>query len=68
MKDINNNDIENLMIEPAVPFTGFVYLSEDEKLLKDALRSDMEKLQLFTKMLRRNATLSKAVISNISPE
>lgn len=37
---------------------GFVFESEDDRLLKDALRPDMEKIQLFTKMLRRNTVLS----------
>ena len=59
----NNHDIINLVNEPSTPYTGFVQLSEDEKLLHDALRPDIEKLQLFTKMIRRNATLNKAVIS-----
>jgi hypothetical protein len=37
---------------------GFVFESEEDRLLKDALRPAMEKLQLFTKMLRRNAMLT----------
>lgn len=41
---------------------GFVHQSEDEKLLEDALRPDLEKLHLFTKMLQRNIVLKKAVI------
>jgi hypothetical protein len=60
----NNDNIKNQVNEPSVPYSGFVHLSEDEKLLHDALRPDIEKLQLFTKMIRRNATLNKAVISN----
>lgn len=67
MKD-NQKDIENLLNEPSVSYTGFAHLSEDEKLLKDALRPDIEKLQLFTKMLRRNTALNKAVISTKSTE
>ena len=43
---------------------GFVNKSEIEKLKEDIYRPDKEKLQLFIKMLRRNATLNKAVIKN----
>ena len=39
---------------------GFVNESEDERLLKDSKRSGLEKLQLFTKMIRRNSMLNKA--------
>jgi len=38
--------------------------SESERLRKDVFRSDIDKLQLFTKMLRRNALLRKAKISH----
>jgi hypothetical protein len=37
-------------------------LSETERLKRDIYRPDMEKLRLFTKMLRTNALLKKAVI------
>jgi len=37
-------------------------LSEAERLKRDIYRPDMEKLQLFTKMLRTNSLLKKAVI------
>ena len=37
-------------------------LSESERLKRDIYRPDMEKLQLFTKMLRTNALLKKVVI------
>lgn len=37
-------------------------MSETERLKIDIYRPDMEKLQLFTKMLRTNALLKKAVI------
>jgi hypothetical protein len=36
---------------------GFVYETEDDRLLKDASRSGIEKLQLFTQMIRRNRLL-----------
>jgi hypothetical protein len=39
-----------------------IQLSETERLKRDIYRPDMEKLQLFTKMLRTNAILKKAVI------
>ena len=39
-----------------------IQLNEAEKLKRDIYRPDMEKLQLFTKMLRTNALLKKAVI------
>lgn len=58
----DNDDILNQVSEPSAQYTGFAHLSEDEKLLNDILRPDIEKLQLFTKMIRRNATLNKAVI------
>jgi hypothetical protein len=38
------------------------HISEDERLYKDVFRSDMDKLRLFTKMLRANALLKKARI------
>jgi len=37
-------------------------LTETERLKRDIYRPDMEKLQLFTQMLRRNAILKKAII------
>jgi len=40
------------------------YASESERLRKDVFRSDMDKLRLFTKMLRRNSLLKKAKISH----
>ena len=63
MKDKKNN-IPNIANEASAPYKGFVQISEDEKLLQDALRPDIEKLHLFTKMIRRNAFLNKASVSN----
>jgi hypothetical protein len=37
-------------------------LTETERLRRDIYRPDMEKLRLFTQMLRRNVVLKKAVI------
>ncbi len=38
--------------------------SEMERLRRDVFRPDMEKLQLFTKMLRANALYKKAKVSH----
>jgi hypothetical protein len=58
-------DYEKEQLSDATAFyKGFVHKSEDEKLMQDVLRPDIEKLHLFTKMLRRNNTLNKAVTSN----
>ena len=43
---------------------GFSHKSEEERLKEDIFRPDMEKLQLFTRMLRRNALLKKAIITH----
>lgn len=61
MKDTIENTSGNQIKEP-LPAYGFVHISKDEKLLRDALRSDVEKLQLFSKMLYRNAMLKKAKV------
>ena len=37
-------------------------LTETERLKRDIYRPDMEKLRLFTQMLRTNALLKKAII------
>jgi hypothetical protein len=37
-------------------------LNETERLKRDIYRPDMEKLRLFTRMLRTNALLKKATI------
>lgn len=49
--------------EPSLQY-GFVHQSEDEKLFMDATRPYIEKLQLFTKMLKRNKLLKKVVVSS----
>jgi hypothetical protein len=41
---------------------NILQLTETERLKRDVYRPDMEKLQLFTKMLRTNMLLKKAVI------
>ena len=41
---------------------GLIQLTETERMKRDIYRPDMEKLQLFTQMLRTNKLLKKAVI------
>jgi len=41
---------------------NLIQLNEIERLKRDIYRPDMEKLRLFTKMLRTNALLKKAII------
>ena len=60
---VEHIDVENTVAEQAAVY-GFVSKSEEEKLREDIFRPDIEKLQLFTRMLRRNATLSKAIITH----
>ena len=61
----NNKDInpQNLVEEQQAEY-GFTFKSEEERLKEDIFRPDMEKLQLFTRMLRRNALLNTAVITH----
>ena len=58
-------NIENLnqLGEEYVEYIGFVHKSEDERLREDVLRSPIEKLNLFTKMLHRESILKKARIN-----
>lgn len=53
----------NRVAEEQLPY-GFVAKSEEDKLKEDIFRPDIEKLRLFTLMLRRNASLKKAVITH----
>ncbi|HTI61717.1 hypothetical protein [Mucilaginibacter sp.] len=48
--------------KPVQETASLQLLTETERLKRDIYRPDMEKLQLFTQMLRRNALLKKAVI------
>ncbi|MBP9213272.1 MAG: hypothetical protein V9E96_06700 [Chitinophagaceae bacterium] len=63
MKDkLHKKTTDELTVnEPATKY-GFHHISEDEKLKIDIYRSDAEKLQLFTKMLRRNKLLKTVSI------
>lgn len=65
MQQTTNKNIEqgNSAEEPALIY-GFISKSEEKKLREDMFRSDIEKLQLFTRMLRKNALLNKAVITH----
>lgn len=54
--------------EPQTPYgpaspqntpAGFVFESEDERLLKDAALPPLEKLKSFTRMIRRNRMLKR---------
>lgn len=44
-----------------VPKTYVTKLSDNERLLKDIFRPDIDKLKLFTKMLRTNSLLNRAM-------
>lgn len=50
------------------PVYAFVFKSPEEKLADLVFRSDIEKLQAFTKMLRRNATLKKSIVVTYSAD
>ncbi len=39
-------------------------ISDNERLLRDVYRSDMDKLRLFTKMLHTNNILNKVVVTH----
>lgn len=54
-------EIEKLRtVNEDTPVYGFVTETEDERLIREAaLRPGIEKLQLFTKSLRRNTTLNQ---------
>jgi hypothetical protein len=62
-KKKHNIENENIFEEPS-PQYGFIFRSEEEKLREDVFRPDLEKLQLFTRMLRRNTILNKAIITH----
>lgn len=53
---------KNILSEPREAY--LTNSSEIERLRKDVFRSDMEKLHLFTKMLRTNALLKNAKITH----
>jgi hypothetical protein len=45
----NDNDSTNQVNEPPVSYTGFVYKSEEDKLLHDALRIDIKNFSYLQK-------------------
>ena len=62
MKNLNT-DTQNLnQVSDGQSEYGFINKSEEEKLKENIARSPIEKLQLFTKMLRRESVLKKARI------
>jgi hypothetical protein len=58
------NSLPTNTVEEKSQRYGFVSKSEEEKLKEDIFRPDIEKLQLFTRMLRRNNSLNKAIITH----
>ena len=62
-QDAKNSNPLSMVEEQPLQY-GFVSKSEEEKLREDIFRSDIEKLHLFTRMLRRNAPLKKAIITH----
>jgi hypothetical protein len=52
----------NLVQEPAQQYIGFIDKSENDKLRENMFRSPLEKLHLFTQMLRRESVLKNAKI------
>ena len=59
--ETTNQENENLASqEPSASSQGFfVHESEDERLLRDIHRPPMEKLMLFTQMIRRERMLKQ---------
>lgn len=58
----NTPDSSKNVVKESQPIYGFVTKSPEEKILDLINRSDMEKLQAFTRMLKRNATLKRAKV------
>lgn len=61
-KKNNTPDTSKNDVKESQPVYGFVTKSPEEKILDLVNRSDMEKLQAFTRMLKRNATLKRAKV------
>lgn len=60
MEDNMKKEPNNLLNEPSEAY--LTKLSDDERLRRDVFRSDMDKLRLFTKMLRTNSILKKMIV------
>lgn len=58
----NTPDTSKNVVKESQHVYGFVTKSPEEKILDLVNRSDMEKLHAFTRMLKRNATLKKAIV------
>lgn len=58
MKKASNNNLN----ESSVAY--ITKISDSERLRRDVYRSDMDKLRLFTKMLRTNNVLNKVVVTH----
>jgi hypothetical protein len=58
----NTPDTSKNAVKESQPVYGFVTKSPEEKILDLINRSDMEKLQAFTRMLKRNATLKRVKV------
>jgi|GEM_PF-2275572 len=63
-KQTKNNNVQgNGSVQEPQPLYGFVSKSPEEKLADLVFKPDIEKLQAFTKMLRRNATLKRGIVT-----
>jgi len=57
------SDKKNIVEEPSQPYYS-AKDAETERLRKNVFRSDMEKLSLFTQMLRTNKLYKKATVTH----
>ena len=64
VRNRNKKNVLSALPEEGQNQYGFFSKSEIESLREDIFRPDFEKLQLFTSMLRRNATLKNAIITH----
>ncbi|MEO8711307.1 MAG: hypothetical protein ABI405_04240 [Parafilimonas sp.] len=62
MKENKLNPENILLVNEEQPeYIGFIHKSEDEKLKENMMLSPIEKLQSFTKMLRRESLFKNAM-------
>ena len=57
------NEIPNSENSENSKLAGFIHESEDDRLIRDMNRSPMEKLMLFTQMIRRERMYKQGRIS-----
>ena len=57
------NDFQNSENSDNSKSAGFIHESEDDRLIRDMNRSPMEKLMLFTQMIRRERMYRQGRIS-----